>query len=679
MRRIIIILILFLTSCSENPQEPDVLLGIITGRITDFETNEPLPGARVTTSPTTSSKITDASGSYTIPDVEPGTYVVTSEKDGFTTRSASVNVEADRTVSADLQLPAIKPTLGVSTTLINFSTSLTILTFNISNVTQHGILQWTITENTDWVTVSPTNGATSDEMDQVAVNVDRTGQIYGNHNTQLQISSNGGEIYIDILMVVQNPNAPQLTVDTQDIDFGDSESSRLFNITNTGTGDLIWSISEGYDWLDVTPSSGSTANETEPVIVTANRNNLDQDVYTANLGVTSNGGNASINVRMEVSEAVIPPVTLSEPSDITETSIKLVWTRITHPNFAFYRLYRSDMSGVSESSTMIFETSNIADNTYTETGLSPSTTYYYKVFVIDLEKVGTGSNEVHSTTATRIGSWSLVRSFDRRSFRDIALIDANSGFIVGYSNGTHPMVKYFNGANFSDEELYEGYQNDLVVLESISIASPEDVWAVGGSIGMLINFNGNEWNRVHEGLYPQCVHALPNGIVWVGLKDHILRYNGSSFQYYDVNNGEYILDLLLFSEEDIYCVSDIGIIRHYDGFGWAVFGEVDGSLSAIDGTSSEDLWITGSEGIYHYNGVEWEHVDAVTNFSGLDIEVINESLVWFTGSSGKIFLFNGDEWRTVDNPLMDNINGVCFYDSIGWAIDSRGNVARYSE
>jgi TolB protein len=107
---VIIIINTLILGCSENPSEPDELLGTITGIVTNSESNETLPGARVTTSPSTSSKVTDASGSYTIPDIEPGTYVVSVEKEGYTTKSASVNVEADRTVSADLQLPEIQPT-----------------------------------------------------------------------------------------------------------------------------------------------------------------------------------------------------------------------------------------------------------------------------------------------------------------------------------------------------------------------------------------------------------------------------------------------------------------------------------------------------------------------------------------------------------------------------------------
>jgi hypothetical protein len=564
------------------------------------------------------------------------------------------------------------------------------LTFNISNVTKHGTLQWTVTETSDWLDIAPNNGTTSDELDQITVSVDRTCLNYGNHTTQLQISSNGGEVYVDVLLVVVNPNAPQLTIDMPDIDFGDRETSRQFNISNTGTGNLIWSITEGYNWLGVTPTNGSTSNETEAVIITVSRNDLEQDVYSANLSVTSNGGNVSINIRMEVSDSVIPPVTMNDPSDVTETSMKLTWTRISHSNFAFYRLYRSVSPGVNENSTMIFESASSVNNTYTETGLIPATTYYYKVFVVDLEGVSSNSNEVRATTRMKTGSWSLVRSFNSTYFQDIDLINENSGFIAGFINGRDPSyrpnVLYFNGNNFSDEELPNNITSKESEYQYVSCVSANNVWVVGGyhqwgSNYWLINFNGTEWITIEEypSVDPHCIHASVTGIVWIGGYERILRYDGDEFRQFDVNNNERIYDFLYLNDKDIYCASNMGIIRYYDGFGWADIGDVEGSLSAIDGTSPDDLWITGFNGIYHYNGIEWEHIDAVSNFRGLDIEVINESLVWFTGTSGKIYLFDGNDFISVENPLTINIFAIEFCDGIGWAVDSRGNVARYSE
>jgi hypothetical protein len=686
MQRILVILILFLISCSKNPQEPEVLLGIITGRITDFETNEPLPGARVTTSPTTSSKITDASGSYTIPDVEPGTYVVTSEKDGYITRSVSVNVEADRNVSADLQLPALKPALGVTSTRMNFGTGTTSLTFNISNITQHGSLQWTISENTDWLTVSPTNGTTADEMDQITVTVDRTGLIYGNHNTQLQISSNGGEVYIDVLIVVQNPNVPQLTVDKQDLDFGDRETSRQFNITNTGTGDLVWSISEGYGWLDVSSLNGSTSNETEPIIITVNRNNLDQDIYSANLSVSSNGGNTTINVRMEVSEAVIPPVTLSEPSDITETSMHLAWTRIEHQNFKYYRLFRSSSPGVTESSTMIFESSNIRDNYFTDSMLQPSTTYHYRVFVIDSDDVSCGSNEVKITTRMKEGRWSLVRSFENAEFYGLELIDENHGFISGKKDG-QPCIIFFEGTNFIEERLPEELSRGAAILD-VSFISIDDIWAVHSS--GVIHFDGFEWSVAID--FPEdtyiCLQGTPSGDVWVGARHNIYQYDGSEIIVYDTDY--FVYDFLYFDVDDIYASSSGASLRHFDGFGWSDLENTCGAYT-LDGLTSNSIWIASKYGsnygkVYHFNGNECNlmlEVETYAEYGGfVDIEVITESMIWVVGDRyTRMYSYDGIEWQEFDNPFpfsFSLITAIEFASGIGWAVDEYGNIIRYS-
>ena len=66
--------ILLLGSCSKNPSEPEAVTGTITGTVTNSETNEPVTGASITTQQVTSSKITDATGSFVIAEINPGAY-----------------------------------------------------------------------------------------------------------------------------------------------------------------------------------------------------------------------------------------------------------------------------------------------------------------------------------------------------------------------------------------------------------------------------------------------------------------------------------------------------------------------------------------------------------------------------------------------------------------------------
>lgn len=89
-----------------------------------------------------------------------------------------------------------------------------------------------------------------------------------------------------------------------------------------------------------------------------------------------------------------PPtaVILSNPSGITQNSMKLTWTQNTEADFARYEIYKSTSSGNLGTKTYI-----ITDGTttsYVVTGLSADTTYYFTVRVMDTGGLYTDSNQV---------------------------------------------------------------------------------------------------------------------------------------------------------------------------------------------------------------------------------------------------------------------------------------------
>jgi hypothetical protein len=93
----------------------------LSGMVTDKDTEGPLGGATVTIEGTGWSATTEDDGSYSISDVEAGTYDITASKSGYTNQTETVTVEDDTTV--DFELIAlvqydltINSTAGVSVT-----------------------------------------------------------------------------------------------------------------------------------------------------------------------------------------------------------------------------------------------------------------------------------------------------------------------------------------------------------------------------------------------------------------------------------------------------------------------------------------------------------------------------------------------------------------------------------
>ena len=86
--------------------------GGIAGTVTDAKTGAPLPGVRLQiTSPSQSvTTTTDAKGHFIVFSLEPDSYTLTAQKDGYATRSAAgYSVYADQTQEYDLSLTPTPP------------------------------------------------------------------------------------------------------------------------------------------------------------------------------------------------------------------------------------------------------------------------------------------------------------------------------------------------------------------------------------------------------------------------------------------------------------------------------------------------------------------------------------------------------------------------------------------
>ena len=92
------------------------------------------------------------------------------------------------------------------------------------------------------------------------------------------------------------------------------------------------------------------------------------------------------------------PVTLGDPTDVTGTGMTLSWDLSPAPDFGRYRLYRSESPTVDQTTILVYETPDQNAVLYVESALSPNTTYYYRVYVVDSWGISVGSNIVHAMT-----------------------------------------------------------------------------------------------------------------------------------------------------------------------------------------------------------------------------------------------------------------------------------------
>ncbi|MCL0102684.1 fibronectin type III domain-containing protein [Dehalococcoidia bacterium] len=84
-------------------------------------------------------------------------------------------------------------------------------------------------------------------------------------------------------------------------------------------------------------------------------------------------------------------VTLDEPTDVTESSVPLTWSKNTDPDFNRYEIYKDE--------TLVDTITDRNTTTYKVTDLSSDTTYYFKVKVVDNAGLSTESIQRSATTS----------------------------------------------------------------------------------------------------------------------------------------------------------------------------------------------------------------------------------------------------------------------------------------
>jgi hypothetical protein len=276
------LLMILICGCSEDEVAS---FGSITGIVTDANSGEPVTSAIVALTPGNSSVQTDASGSYSFKELDPGTYTIQVKASNYETSTTSASVTAGMSTKCDVKLNSSsqQASIELSTSTVTFDKGVNEMTFTINNTGKSGSVSWSISGVTvDWLTILPRTGTTAQGASStIKLTVDRS-----------KISDESSAIYTNIIVEGTSFSKSVSVVVNNVISNGNqgsgndnsgSNSGNNDNNQNSGNDDNQSSTS-GEDYSSAKITSFDSKIKVE--LLSCKRN---EDIVTLNFRLTNDG------------------------------------------------------------------------------------------------------------------------------------------------------------------------------------------------------------------------------------------------------------------------------------------------------------------------------------------------------------------------------------------------------
>jgi len=186
-------------------------------------------------------------------------------------------------------------------------------TFTITNGMSGTTLNYTATDDADWLTLVNGTGTSTGEPDVVTVQYDTAGMTSGDYTGTITVTWPGMD-KSPATITVRVHVGPSIDLSTgvlnHTVTIGENVPPATFTVTNVGAGYLEYTISDGAGWLSVSPDTftppGLANGESDQITVTYDTASLLVGTYTATITVSDPNlppASETIDVRVVVTLA----------------------------------------------------------------------------------------------------------------------------------------------------------------------------------------------------------------------------------------------------------------------------------------------------------------------------------------------------------------------------------------
>ena len=189
-----------------------------------------------------------------------------------------------------------------------------------------GTLNYTVSDNRSWISVSPTSGNStgSNDRDTLTVTLNPSGLAGGQtHTGTITINGQTGVTPLAIPVSLTLNEEPVIAFSPTQLDLsypiGAGLRQETFTITNAGTGTLDYTLTDNRSWITLSRSSGSLASGAQhQVTMTTHVNSLAEGSYTAIITATGQSGVASLQLPITI-EVFAEPIIRTSPAQFNIT------------------------------------------------------------------------------------------------------------------------------------------------------------------------------------------------------------------------------------------------------------------------------------------------------------------------------------------------------------------------